>query len=418
MSEQLDDDDHVGQCGGLDADQWADSSAQGAWMMPVGGWQDAQQMVWMPPAGAGGFMPFAAMPVDSSDHFNTAMGAPMRPQKQRFCATFPHVSRCRHGRRCAFAHSREEVCAPLLSIEEEMREPSAFTDEFFTERFKTLWCPIGTQHDWQLCMYAHTYQDVRRPPCIGYGHQLCPYWSKKETTLAYSQRCPLGPRCAYAHGAKEQLYHPGYFRTLVCRDLQRRRCPRQTLCAFYHKKNECRQAYGTDVDYSKPLKKDALPQDWLAYFLSPPHFQDVPTGLEEGGTDGSDMYSNGMGGAATMAPFGGCRGGTALMPGAMPMAAMLPSGMMQEDGDDCGAVASKVSLDQPEARGQPSKGNRRSAKGSAAKAGTTQPMWGSTNGYMDESAMQQWGSSDVPYVMGGQFYPYPGMYQEPHSDTP
>eukprot|EP00913_Durusdinium_trenchii_P033176 g31059.t1 len=29
-----------------------------------------------------------------------------------------------------------------------------------------------------------------------------------------------GLRCPYAHGAKEQLYHPRYFRTVVCRDLR------------------------------------------------------------------------------------------------------------------------------------------------------------------------------------------------------
>lgn len=207
--------------------------------------------------------------------------------KQRFCATFPNVARCRHGAACAFAHSREEIGAPLLSVEEEMRLPGAMTEDFFTERFKTLWCPIGMQHDWQVCMYAHTYQDVRRPPSIGYGHQLCPYWSKKETTLAYSQRCPLGPRCPYSHGAKEQLYHPGYFRTLNCRDLQRRRCPRRQLCAFYHKSSECRQPSVSAVDYTKPLKKEKLPEEWLSYFLSPPHFQDVCD--PQDGTGAMDM---------------------------------------------------------------------------------------------------------------------------------
>jgi hypothetical protein len=149
------------------------------------------------------------------------------------------------------------------------------TDEFFTQRFKTLWCPIGGQHDWQGCMYAHTYQDARRVPTIGYGHQLCPYWNKKETSLAYAQRCPLGPRCPYSHGAKEQLYHPGYFRTLICRDLQRRRCPRAALCAFYHRQCDARQA-GADegVDYNNPLPKEALPAEWTRYFMCPPRFQE------------------------------------------------------------------------------------------------------------------------------------------------
>jgi hypothetical protein len=202
--------------------------------------------------------------------------------KQRFCATFPSVNRCRHGAACAFAHSREEVTAPLLTPEEETYVPEALTSEFFTERFKVFWCPIGGQHDWHSCMYAHTYQDVRRPPSIGYGHQLCPYWNKKDTSLPYSQRCPLGPRCPYAHGAKEQLYHPGYFRTLVCRDLQRRRCPRGQLCAFYHKHSDER-ASGADshVDYNRPLDKSKFPEDWFQYFMNPPRFQDACDGAED-----------------------------------------------------------------------------------------------------------------------------------------
>jgi len=221
-------------------------------------------------------------PVASGDRWRNAGYGPGRaarnrglPQKQRFCATYPNVSRCRHGAHCAFAHSRDEVTAPLLSPEEEAAIPDALTVEFFTEKFKTMWCPIGAQHDWQACMYAHTYQDVRRPPALGYGHQLCPYWNKKETNLAYSQRCPLGPRCPFAHGAKEQLYHPNYFRTLVCRDLQRRRCPRAHLCAFFHRQTDCRKIKHDPVDYSRPLPEKAVPSEWLLHFLSPPKFQEA-----------------------------------------------------------------------------------------------------------------------------------------------
>jgi len=196
-------------------------------------------------------------------------------QKHRFCATFPNVVLCRRGASCAFAHSREEACTPLLSIEEEEHKPSALTEEFFTQKFKTLWCPIGAQHDWQACPYAHTYQDARRKPSIGYGPQPCPYWGKKDTRAAYSQRCPLGLRCPYSHGAKEQLYHPNYFRTVICRDLQLRGCPRQHLCAFHHRRAERRLPAADTLDYSKPLDKEAIPQEWAASFLAPPFFQET-----------------------------------------------------------------------------------------------------------------------------------------------
>eukprot|EP00913_Durusdinium_trenchii_P031754 g29739.t1 len=86
------------------------------------------------------------------------------PPKQRFCATYPNVSRCRHGAHCAFAHSREEVTAPLLTPEEEATLPEALTVAFFTEKFKTMWCPIGAQHDWQNC--ASTENKKYRPEVL------------------------------------------------------------------------------------------------------------------------------------------------------------------------------------------------------------------------------------------------------------
>lgn len=230
-----------------------------------------------------------------------ATARPTGQQKQRFCATYPNVSRCRHGTHCSFAHTREEVTAPLLTPEEEEAQPQALTVEFFTQKFKTLWCPVGAQHDWQSCMYAHTYQDVRRPPSLGYGHQLCPYWNKKETNLSYSQRCPLGPRCSYAHGAKEQLYHPHYFRTLVCRDLQRRRCPRSHFCAFFHRQGDCRKVRNDPVDYTQPLSKEALSEEWLQYFLNPPRFQEATDGMEGYAVD-PDIYAAAM--ANAMLPMG------------------------------------------------------------------------------------------------------------------
>eukprot|EP00931_Biecheleriopsis_adriatica_P092853 TRINITY_DN66621_c0_g1_i1.p1 TRINITY_DN66621_c0_g1~~TRINITY_DN66621_c0_g1_i1.p1 ORF type:complete len:571 (+),score=109.35 TRINITY_DN66621_c0_g1_i1:93-1805(+) len=196
-------------------------------------------------------------------------------QKVRFCASYPNISQCRRGSSCAFAHARDEVQTPLLSLEEEEHEESAMTQAFFTRKFKTMWCPIGAQHDWQTCVYAHTYQDARRQPSIGYGPQPCPYWAKKDTRVAYSQRCPLGLRCPYAHGAKEQLYHPKYFRTVTCRDMQMKGCPRQRLCAFYHRRAERRKQQTTDThDYGRPLPKEVIDAKWAQQFLNPPIFQD------------------------------------------------------------------------------------------------------------------------------------------------
>jgi hypothetical protein len=245
---------------------------------------------------------------------NGAQGA--RPgaarSKRRFCTLYPEVGLCRRGASCCFAHSREEIGASLLDPEEERQEPQALTDEFFMYKYKTRWCPIGVQHEWHVCVYAHNYQDARRPVHIGYGPRLCPYWSKKDTGAEYTQRCPLGLRCPYSHGAKEQLYHPNYFKTVVCRDLRGKACPRQQLCAFYHHRNERRPAPADPMDYSAPLQWDG-PGDWVADFLSAPfmaegsrergvdeawHSQQVESTTSENGTSPSH---------GPVLPFGACQ---------------------------------------------------------------------------------------------------------------
>ncbi|CAK9098963.1 unnamed protein product [Durusdinium trenchii] len=120
---------------------------------------------------------------------------------------------------------------------------------------------------------------------FGYGFKLplmakdCRIAAEVLETLPSSQRRAWrilsGPRCPFAHGAKEQLYHPNYFRTLVCRDLQRRRCPRAHLCAFFHRQSDCRKIKHDPVDYSRPLPEKDVPSDWLLHFLNPPKFQEA-----------------------------------------------------------------------------------------------------------------------------------------------
>eukprot|EP00448_Togula_jolla_P004262 CAMPEP_0170608400 /NCGR_PEP_ID=MMETSP0224-20130122/21564_1 /TAXON_ID=285029 /ORGANISM="Togula jolla, Strain CCCM 725" /LENGTH=592 /DNA_ID=CAMNT_0010933623 /DNA_START=18 /DNA_END=1796 /DNA_ORIENTATION=+ len=220
---------------------------------------------------------------------------PPARHKQRFCASFPDVAQCRRGAACAFAHSREEARTPLLTLEQEQQTPAALTEEFFMYQFKTLWCPVGVQHDWQSCVYAHNYQDARRQVSIGYGPRPCPYWAKKDASAEYSQRCPLGLRCPFSHGAKEQLYHPQYFRTVICRDLRSKACPRQKLCAFFHRRAERRKPPPDATNYSVPLKEDVLPEAWVNDFLAPP-FRDAasPFGVAEG-SELEAMNVSGMG---------------------------------------------------------------------------------------------------------------------------
>jgi len=159
--------------------------------------------------------------------------------------------------------------------------PEVLTEDFFMYQYKTLWCPIGVQHDWQNCVYAHNYQDARRKLSIGYGPQPCPHWAKKDPSLDYEQRCPQGFWCPYAHGAKEQLYHPRYFRTVVCRDLRSKACPRDRLCAFFHRRAERRRPPPDDTDYTRPLPNEAISDEWLFNFQRPPFSDTAPTGRTE-----------------------------------------------------------------------------------------------------------------------------------------
>lgn len=202
-------------------------------------------------------------------------------RKVRFCASFPNVGQCRRGASCEFAHSREEAQTELLSEAQEEQVPEVLTEDFFMYQYKTLWCPIGVQHDWQNCVYAHNYQDARRKLSIGYGPQPCPHWAKKDPSLDYEQRCPQGFWCPYAHGAKEQLYHPRYFRTVVCRDLRSKACPRDRLCAFFHRRAERRRPPPDDTDYTRPLPNEAISDEWLFNFQRPPFSDTAPTGRSE-----------------------------------------------------------------------------------------------------------------------------------------
>ncbi|KEP60864.1 UNVERIFIED_CONTAM: zinc finger (CCCH type) motif-containing protein [Hammondia hammondi] len=223
--------------------------------------------------------------------------------KQRFCSNFSQTEKggsttCARGVFCAFAHSRAEIRATLFTEQEE-KEPDS---QFFVAKFKTVWCPYGSQHDWHTCVYAHTYQDCRRVPAIGYGSEPCPSWSKDLHSADYDRRCPHGARCSFSHGSKEQLYHPSYYKTMPCMDYRPQNgdangksgekgrsfrhggsgssggCPRGFLCAFYHEVTErrlpvppCSSTPGWTFSYSMPLPLSQL-KLLQPLFLEPPLF--------------------------------------------------------------------------------------------------------------------------------------------------
>jgi len=210
-------------------------------------------------------------------------------------------------------------------------EGDNYSEEFFITQFKVLWCPIGVQHNWQHCVYAHNYQDARRHPAMGYGPQPCPHWDKKERAPSYAARCPNGVLCPFAHGAKEQLYHPSYFKTVLCWDFTHTKegCPRGNLCAFYHQKSERRFCH----DWQAPDVSRLLPDTALVYcqpdFESPPFSDAVRDQLLPAGGNQlppSDYgplkmpYDDGMDPPAMMSPHAGpMMGGPPFDPNGSPM---------------------------------------------------------------------------------------------------
>lgn len=184
--------------------------------------------------------------------------------RKRLC----HQSaKCPRGRFCAFAHSRNELLVPQFGEATES-QPSL---EFILYEFKTQWCPIGGPHDWESCVYAHTYRDWRRTPRLGYSSRPCQNWSQSVSSgaakLAYADRCPRGFACSFAHGAKEQLYHPHFYKTNPCSD---RRCHRRSLCAFTHHNFDVRSEVRPDFK-SKQIPDSLKHADALLSVYQPSH---------------------------------------------------------------------------------------------------------------------------------------------------
>lgn len=205
---------------------------------------------------------------------------------------------CPRGRLCAFAHSRQELFAPYFTEQEE-KEP---TEEFIAWNFKTQWCPIGGPHDWETCMYAHTYRDWRRTPAIGYSSRPCPNWAQSVASgpaeLVYELRCPSGMACPLAHGAKEQLYHPQFYKTSPCSD----NCKRGALCAFTHGDHDRRgPAPGLNMSSEEAAWAASWPIPWALdllacyqpAFSNPPryHALEEQIGPRKGGRGGHKLGS-------------------------------------------------------------------------------------------------------------------------------
>jgi len=109
---------------------------------------------------------------------------------------------------CAFAHSESELSVNIL---EKMEKDV----DFYMFHFKTVWCPFSDkEHQRDLCLYAHNWQDFRRAPhTYDYVNTQCSSWETKKNTKTYKDGCKLEYRCGMCHGWKELEYHPFHYKT-------------------------------------------------------------------------------------------------------------------------------------------------------------------------------------------------------------
>jgi hypothetical protein len=160
--------------------------------------------------------------------------------KTKFCASYPDkVDSCEYGDYCAFAHHESELTITLLD------KIDRDTD-FYLFHFKTVWCPFSDKdHLRDQCVYAHNWQDYRRPPHLyDYQPQQCPGWETKKNIKTYRDGCRWEYRCGLCHGWKELEYHPSVFRTSECRPQNGTKC-KKSHCPYYHSADERRYTPGS-----------------------------------------------------------------------------------------------------------------------------------------------------------------------------
>lgn len=144
--------------------------------------------------------------------------------KKNYCREWVEKGGCKFGEVCAMAHSDLELKTKPLHL-------MKIDIDFLLFRFKSEFCPFGKiSHDRFSCVYAHNWQDFKRP-YHDYSFEQCPHWDPERSIVRYEEMCPLGFNCGYSHGWKEHEYHPQFFKTTSC---QAAYCPRPQICSFVH----------------------------------------------------------------------------------------------------------------------------------------------------------------------------------------
>ena len=155
--------------------------------------------------------------------------------KTKFCSFFPkNIELCEYGRYCSFAHEESELLVEII-------HNYTYDDDFFLFIYKTVWCPFTFfQHDKNLCVYAHNFQDFRRKPINNkYLNIACNSWNENINIMNnYMDGCPKGSLCDKCHGWYEFEFHPMNYKTKPCE--HKERCNSKANCPFYHDNSDMR----------------------------------------------------------------------------------------------------------------------------------------------------------------------------------
>jgi hypothetical protein len=150
--------------------------------------------------------------------------------KKRYCKDFIEKGRCKYDAYCAMAHSDMELKITPLHL-------LPVDKNFLLFRFKSEFCPFSKiSHDRFKCVYAHNWQDYKRPYSSSIQPSLCKNWDKNKEILEYEQGCERAFHCNFSHGWKEVEYHYLNFKRQPCK--MGSECDRREICSFLHGNEE------------------------------------------------------------------------------------------------------------------------------------------------------------------------------------
>ena len=119
------------------------------------------------------------------------------------------------------------------------------------------------EHNKAACVYAHNYQDFRRKPHLFcYLPDICTNWKPDSFVESYIDGFKHQEKCFYSHGWKEQLFHPYYYKTILCPE--QLKCTKGSDCHFYHTQKDKRVINQAEIYMPRPrlLKRNMNIEIW------------------------------------------------------------------------------------------------------------------------------------------------------------